>query len=208
MGAVLFARRLSAFDGLERKTVRVIVYKGTSRVESIREQIGTRGYAVGFQGLIGYINTLLPANEEIREALRRQVPIYPEIAIRELVANALIHQEFTIDVTGPMIEIFQDRIEITTPGIPLIDTQRFIDAPPQSRNDSLAALMRRVGICEERGSGIDKVIAHVELYQLPPPDFTVTDRLQTFTDGRCAMILKRTPAETREQRARTNRSWR
>jgi len=115
MGAVLFARRLSAFDGLERKTVRVIVYKGTSRVESIREQIGTRGYAVGFQGLIGYINTLLPANGEIREALRRQVPIYPEIAIRELVANALIHQEFTIDGTGPMIEIFQDRIEITTP---------------------------------------------------------------------------------------------
>src|SRR5262249_6889072 len=176
MGAILFARRQQAFDGLDRKSVRVIVYKGSSRVETIREQVGVRGYAVGFQSLIGYINNLLPANEEIREALRHSVPIYPDIAIRELVANALVHQDFNITGTGPMIEIFQDRIEITNPGIPLIDTQRFIDAPPRSRNDSLAALMRRVGICEERGSGIDKVIFHVEVYQLPPPDFEVTDR--------------------------------
>ncbi len=100
---------------------------------------------------------------------------YPEIAIRELAANALIHQDFNIGGTGPMIEIFTDRIEITNPGAPLIDTQRFLDLPPQSRNDKLASFMRRVNICEERGSGIVKVFFHVEVFQLPAPDFTVTD---------------------------------
>jgi len=70
-----------------------------------------------------------------------------------------------------MVEIFVDRIEITNPGRPVIPTERFIDSPPQSRNEILAALMRRIKICEERGSGIDKVIFHVELYQLPAPDF-------------------------------------
>ncbi len=54
-----------------------------------------------------------------------------------------------------MVEIFDDRIEITNPGEPLVDTQRFIDTPPKSRNETLASMMRRFRICEERGSGID-----------------------------------------------------
>jgi len=98
--------------------------------------------------------------------------MYPEVAIRELVANALIHQDFTVPGTGPMVEIFEDRIEITSPGLPLIDTQRFLDAPPQSRNDLVASFMRRIHVCEERGSGIDKVIHSVEIFQLPAPDFS------------------------------------
>jgi predicted HTH transcriptional regulator len=70
-----------------------------------------------------------------------------------------------------MVEIFEDRIEITNPGMPLVDTDRFVDTPPRSRNETLASLMRRFRICEERGSGIDKVVAQVELYQLPAPLF-------------------------------------
>ena len=70
-----------------------------------------------------------------------------------------------------MVEIFDDRMEITNPGEPLVDTRRFVDTPPKSRNEALASLMRRFRICEERGSGIDKVVAQVELYQLPAPCF-------------------------------------
>lgn len=101
--------------------------------------------------------------------------MYPEIAIRELVANAIIHQDFNVTGAGPMVEIFSDRIEITNPGVPLIDTNRFIDEPPRSRNEDLAAFMRRINICEERGSGIDKVIDAVEMFQLPAPEFKVVE---------------------------------
>ncbi|MDD3024641.1 MAG: hypothetical protein PHE26_12165 [Syntrophomonadaceae bacterium] len=59
----------------------------------IREQQGMKGYANGFEGLINYINDQLPTNEEIGRAFRREVKMYPELAIRELVANALIHQD-------------------------------------------------------------------------------------------------------------------
>lgn len=174
LGAILFARPLGDFESLARKAARVVLYKGSSRIETIKEQPGARGYAVGFAGLLGYINDQLPRNEEIGKALRREVRMYPELAIRELVANALIHQDLSLTGTGPMVEIFPDRIEITNPGTPLIDTLRFIDEPPRSRNEALAALMRRMNICEERGSGIDKVIFQVELFQLPAPDFQVT----------------------------------
>lgn len=178
LGAILFSKRLEAFHALRRKVVRVIQYRGVGRIETLKEQVGGRGYACGFEGLIGYINALLPGNEVIGQALRRSVPMFPELAVRELVANALIHQDFFVTGAGPTVEIFDDRIEITNPGEPLVDTQRFVDTPPKSRNETLASLMRRFRICEERGSGIDKVVSQVELFQLPAPLF---ERPEGFT---------------------------
>lgn len=173
-GAILFAKSLKNFDRLSRKALRLIIYKGKNKVETIREISGDRGYAVGYENAISVINSLLPANEQIGKAFRSEARMYPEIAIRELVANALIHQDFSISGTGPMVEVFSDRIEIVNPGKPLIDVLRFIDHPPRSRNEDIAAFMRQINICEERGSGIDKVIHAVELFQLPPPDFKVS----------------------------------
>ena len=174
LGGILFAKELRAFESLSRKAVRVVIYQGSNRIQTQREQTGSKGYAVGFERIIGFINDHIPQNEQIGQAFRQEVRMYPEIAIRELVANAIIHQDFNMSGTGPMIEIFTDRIEITNPGIPLIDTMRFIDEPPRSRNESLAAFMRRINVCEERGSGIDKVIDSVEIFQLPAPEFIVT----------------------------------
>lgn len=176
LGAVLFAKNLDSFRGLSRKAVRVIVYAGRDRLRTLREQPGRRGYAAGFAGLIDFVNALLPRNEVIGKALREDVPMFPEPAVRELIANALIHQDFTISGTGPMIEIFSDRMEITNPGDPLVSTERFLDMPPRSRNEALASFMRRVGICEERGSGVDKVVSQTEFYQLPAPIFETTEQ--------------------------------
>ena len=173
LGALLFAKNLKNFESVERKSVRVIVYKGKNKVETEREQIGLKGYALGFVGLIDWINSQLPANEEIGKALRKDTRMYPEIAVRELVANALIHQDFTVK-GFPMIEIFTDRIEISNSGTPLVTPDRFIDGYI-SRNDKLADLMRRIGFCEEKGSGLDKVIYYNELYQLPAINVIVTE---------------------------------
>jgi ATP-dependent DNA helicase RecG len=181
LGAVLFAKKLEDFKSLKRKAVRVIVYNGATRLETIKEQIGGRGYASGFGGLIEFINGLIPRNEIIGKALRKDVPMYPEIAVRELVANAIIHQDFFIKGTGPMIEIFSDRLETTNPGESLVKTERFLDSPPKSRNETLASFMRRIGVCEERGSGIDKVVYQAEFYQLPAPLFEVIDNSTKVT---------------------------
>lgn len=150
-------------------------YKGSGRISTLREYVVDKGYACGFEEIIGLIMTLVPANEIIEKALRKTVSMFSEIAIRELVANALIHQDLFVSGASPMVEIFDDRIEITNPGEPLVDTLRFIDTPPKSRNEAVASLMRRFRICEERGSGIDKVIDQVELFQLPAPLFEVPE---------------------------------
>lgn len=171
LGAILYAKQLDDFHTLRRKVVRVVVYSGNNKIKTVREQVVSKGYASGFQGLIESIKAAIPSNEVIEKALRRTVPMYPEPSMRELVANALIHQDFSITGGGPMVEIFQDRVEITNPGAPLVATDRFLDSPPRSRNEELAAKMRRMGICEERGSGVDKVVFECELYQLPAPLF-------------------------------------
>ena len=175
LGGILFAKKLEQFDRLARKAARVIVYEGTNKLKTKLDKPGSKGYAVGFQGLVEFINGLVPSNEVIEQALRREVKMFPEIAVRELVANALIHQDFTEFGASVKIEIYDDRMEISNPGKPFISPDRFIDEY-QSRNERLADLMRRLGICEEKGSGIDKVVHWAEAYQLPAPDFRVGER--------------------------------
>jgi len=174
LGALLFAKDLTLFDEVKYKGVRVITYKGNTKFETIRDLQGKKGYATSFENLIAYISSQIPANEVIEKDLRKTVNVYPDIAIRELVANAIIHQDFSISGTRVTIGIYDDRIEIENPGQPIIDEKRFIDGY-RSRNGTLTDIMRRIGVCEEQGSGVDKVIFNVEAYQLPAPDFRVSE---------------------------------
>ena len=184
LGAILFAKNLNQFNSLKRKTLRIIIYKGNDRTETIREEGRPGGYAVEFGNLISIINDSIPTHEVMGDALRKNLQIYPKLAVRELVANALMHQDFSISGAGPMVEIFKDRIEVSNPGIPLIETDRFIDSPPRSRNEYLASFMRRIGICEERGSGVDKIIKETEAAHLPAPLFeTVGDNTKIILFG-------------------------
>ena len=127
LGAILYAKKLADFGpSVERKGVRFVAYAGTGRADAVNHrQDGQRGYAAGFQGLVDYIDGLLPRNELIGKAFREERPLYPSIAIRELIANALIHQDMTITGAGPLIELFSDRMEITNPGAPLVSPDRF-----------------------------------------------------------------------------------
>jgi len=171
LGALLFAKDFNNFD-LTRKAPRVIKYKGKGKLHTEKDQIGQLGYGSGFQRLMNYISGLLPSNEVIELATRKELSMYPMLAIRELVANAIIHQDFREKGTFLTIEIYDDRIEISNSGMPTLEPIRFIDGY-NARNMLLANAMRRMGFCEEKGSGVDKIVEQCEYYQLPAPDFRV-----------------------------------
>lgn len=120
--------------------------------------------------------SLLPQSEVIKQALREKRTVYPEIALREIIANALIHQDFSISGSGPLIEIFDDRVEVSNPGglLPSKRLDRLIGTQPESRNEQLARTFRRYKICEERGSGLLKAGLETELYGLPPIHFSAS----------------------------------
>lgn len=78
MGALLFAKDLNKFSHLKRKAVRVIQYKGTGRTNAIREQVFTQGYAICFDEICRYIDTLIQQEEEIHIGLRQIHRMFPE----------------------------------------------------------------------------------------------------------------------------------
>lgn len=176
-GALAAAHNLNDFDGLKRKSIRVIRYEGLNKLKTEKEYPGSKGYAIGFSGLIGFLKALLPSSEIIKDALRKETTVYPEIALREIIANALIHQDFSIRGSCPMIEIFDDRIELSNPGklLPSKKIDRLIRTTPESRNEILASAFRRYNICEERGSGFEKAVVAIELFGLPPLKFEETE---------------------------------
>lgn len=174
LGAILFANELRDFQNMKGHEVVVRKYVGTNNRQQEFEQHGVYGYAVGFEGLIDFI--MRSTSTEQIDVKRQAIPTYPRVAIREFVANALVHQDFGITGMPVTIEIFSNRLSITNAGAPLNDINRLIDLPPQSRNEQLAQMMFTLGICERRGSGIDRAIAAVEKMYLPPVKFTKSEQ--------------------------------
>lgn len=173
LGALTAAARLDDFEQIARKAVRIIRYKGRNKVDTVHEQIGRFGYVIAFERMYQYLVSDLPTSEVIKDALREEICVYPPIALRELVANALVHQDFSITGTGPMIEIFDDRIELRSPGRLLNSksVDRLVGTNPESRNERFAQIFRLFNICEERGTGFIKTIRAIEIWGLPPLHF-------------------------------------
>lgn len=166
LGALLFANQLSAFETMKGKGVVVRRYVGNNNRQLMSEQEGAMGYAVGLEGLISFVmkNT---GTEHIDNAIREIIPTYPRVALREFIANAMVHQDFAIKGMPITIEIFANRLTITNPGYSLNDVNRLIDLPPHSRNEQMAQLMLQLGLCERRGSGVDRAVEALEKMLLP-----------------------------------------
>lgn len=170
LGAIMLARDVTAFPSIAGKTVRIVKYTGRDKSRSDFEQEGKKGYAVGFTSMMRFLMERLPREERYVDGVRRMVPHFPETAVREVIANALIHQDFMATGVGPVVEIYENRIEVTNPGNSLINPDRLLDER-RSRNEKLAATMRAFGLCEERGGGLDKTLIEIEAQHLPAPDF-------------------------------------
>lgn len=172
LAVLLIAKHMPHFPSHERRGVRIISYKGTSRLEAIKDKVFNAGYALTFEQILGYVYQSLPTNEIIQDAFRKEVSIYPLVAIREILANAIIHQDFCIETMNPKIEIFSDRMEISNPGTLVAKTSidRLIGST-NPRNELFARTMFKIRICEDRGSGLVRALTAIELYGLPPLKF-------------------------------------
>ena len=112
----------------------------------------------------------------------------------EIVGNAIVHQDLTERGTGITVEIYSDRVEVTNPGLPMVPVDRFIDEN-QSRNEKFADALRQLGICEERGHGMDAVVTEIELHQLPPYQCRLGSRHTTVVLSRNKALKDLTPDE-------------
>lgn len=170
LGAILYANDIRNFDDLKFREIVIHKYVGTNNRQQEFEQHITRGYAAAFEDVVDFI--MQSTGKEKIDVVRETVPTYPRVAIREITANMLVHQDMGISGIPLSIEIFTNRIVFTNPGAPLNNINRLIDLPPNSRNEKLAQTMFMLHICEKRGSGIDRAVAAIEEMVLPAVKFT------------------------------------
>lgn len=138
-----------------------IVGANATNVGAKKEKKNSRKRAASLEKAVKYVFTLLPSKEDLSEVQLRSV------------ANSVIHQDFYITGAGPVVELFENRVEVTNPGVPLVDVMRIIDNPPKSRNEKLASVMRRLGMCEELGRGWDRMVISCESKYLAAPRINV-----------------------------------
>ena len=197
-GALLFAQNLTDFDLLENKTVRIVQYSGTDRSSIQRQFECKKGYAVQFEELMNYISIMLPSEERIIDGIMTPVREYPSDAIREIIVNALMHQDLTDQKRHILVEIFDGRVEISNPGKLMVDRLRVVDWMPEPRNRLMATSMRSMRMCESLGSGWDRIITSCETMILPAPDLIAEE---SFTK---VVLYSRVPFS---EMGRDNRIW-
>ena len=196
----MIGKNLKQFEGLLKRSVRVIQYKGNDRYHGIQEREFVGGYAYSHEEIVQYIMAIIPQEEILDGTIRRKVYRFPELPIRELLANIMIHQALDQKGTNPMVEIFDNRVEFSNAGAPLVAIDRIVDTVPVSRNENMAGFMHKCGICEERGSGYDKIILSTGQNELLAP--RIENQNNQFTK---VILFAKVPFEmsTKEDRIRT-----
>lgn len=170
LGALCIATSFSYFPSLSSKYVEVVRYESDSRVSatSIPERFDS-GYLFSFESIIESTLRLMGAKEVVERGIRMKQEPIPALVIRELLGNALIHQDIGPQSGKIMVECFPSRLEIWNPGYLSIDADRVIDMAPRPENRHLVEVLSRYGIGEGHGTGFDKIVQATEERILPPP---------------------------------------
>ena len=170
LGALLIARRLSAFPGLRKRQLRVIRFEGRARTEILEDRFFDTGYVRALPDAEAFIMSVTPAHEELDGMFRKVRHAFPRAAVRELLSNTVIHQDLANSMQYPEVHIFTHRIEFANPGVSLIPVERLLNALPKTRNGRLVNVLRLMDICEEEGTGWDVVIEACEEAHLRSPE--------------------------------------
>ena len=169
LGALLVGRRLSSYLGLGKRMLRVIRHEGRGNFKILEDRHFDCGYAIALPEAQGFIMSSVPSREILDGAFRRVEHSYPEAAVRELLSNVVMHQDLSDTTAGPTVGIYENRIEFSNPGAPLVPIERLLNARPRTRNPMLVDVMRQMDLCEEDGTGWDIAVDACESANLPAP---------------------------------------
>lgn len=133
-------------------------------------------------GSLKFIHKHTAHYEVVRSTYRETLPEYPGAVLREAVLNALAHRDYGIAGATVDITIWDDRIEVSSPGaLPAPVTVENIRAEHCSRNPRLMRVLKTMGLVEEYGEGVDRMFREMETRLLEPPRFAATPASVTVT---------------------------
>ncbi len=170
LGALCIATSFSYYPSLGDKGIEIIKYSTSSRASSTSVPIKfDSGYLFCFEPIINTVINLMGAKEVVERGIRMKQEPIPALIIREMVGNALIHQDIGLNSGKVLIECFPSRLEIFNYGKLAVDIDRVVDMAPMPENRHLVEILSRFGIGEGHGTGFDKIVLSSETNVLPPP---------------------------------------
>ena len=156
-GMLCFGRQPQSFPPTRNAWVQLVAYGGTDRAdETILSGEAKGRLDEQVERTLGWIKAL-GIREEYGEVERQDRTVVPLRALREAVVNAVVHRNYAILGSKVMVEVFTDRVDITSPGV--LPNHSTVEAAlggghPRTRNELIANYMTTRGLMEVRGRGL------------------------------------------------------
>jgi ATP-dependent DNA helicase RecG len=170
-GILFFPKNLA--DTYFHTAVTCALYKGVEKVDVLDRRDFNEDIVGSIDGAMNFLKQYIPVRYEMTGApRRREIPEVPYDALREALINAVVHRDYFEKGANVMVEMFDDRIEITNPG-GLVKSLRPEDFGKKSalRNPNIANLLHRIEYIEKMGTGISKIRKLMKEAKLSPPKF-------------------------------------
>lgn len=166
---------------LGKAYVEVLRFPGEAQEYDKREEV--RGCARRqIEDAVGAIMSELGTELVVLGVHRYELPRIPEVVLREALANAVAHRSYELDGTAVRVEIYPDRVTVISPGsLPEPVTVENIRETQAARNNNVIGVLRRLGVAEDAGRGVDVMVDSMRDELLEPPKFASNEHSVTVT---------------------------
>lgn len=173
-GVLFFVENPTRF--IPQSAVNCVAYKGNTKVDILDKKTFEFDIITNIDNAITFLKRHLNVSFEIKEKQRKEILEIPEVALREAVVNAVAHRDYFEKGANVMIEVFDNRVEISNPGgLPKGLKREDFGKRTLARNPLIAALLNRAKYIEKLGTGIQRIRQEMTTAGLPEPDFTFDD---------------------------------
>lgn len=123
--------------------------------------------------IFSFLEVRNPEQEMEMGLFRISIPAFDKRAIREAVVNAFVHRDYT-RLGRVFVQLSEDGLSISNPGgfIEGVTLENILTAIPHGRNQVLADALKRVGLAERSGRGVDRIFEGSLIYGRPLPDYS------------------------------------
>jgi|LGVE01.1.fsa_nt_gb predicted HTH transcriptional regulator len=170
-GILLFSNEPENF--IPGAVVKCARFMGTDMDEFIDQKIITGPLFTQAEETIAFFKKNIRRSAKIEGLYRTEAYEYPEKAIREVVVNALCHRDYSRRGADIKFAIFDNRIEITSPGglLPNVNIEDLGTGVSELRNKIIGKIFNESGLIEGYGTGVLRIRKYIEEKGLPQPEF-------------------------------------
>ena len=169
-GILFFALQPAVY--IPQCVVTCVAYKGNTKVDIIDSKKFYGNIITNIDATLVFLKRHLNVSYEIKSKLRREKLEIPEVVLREAIVNAVAHRDYFEKGAEVMIEVFDNRLEISNPGgLPKGLMPENFGTRTLARNPLIASLLNRAGYIEKLGTGIPRIRKAMSDAGLPEPEF-------------------------------------